>query len=196
VSPQSENSFDEISSLLQHLQVPIGVAEAHGLLCGLLCSQPSAHAKTRWFTELLGAAEIAPESVASRATYLRSLDGWFGSTLESLNDAELGYMPLLPADDAAIVERVASLSDFCAGFNYGLGIGMGNRGNQALPEDTQELLKDFHAIEATEAQTVQPDDEAAFAELTEYVRVGVLLINEELQPVTRTAGEPSKPRVH
>lgn len=191
-----ECCFDDVSSLLQRLAVPIGAAEAHGLLSGLLCSQPSAHAKTRWFTELLDAAAVDPRSVVGQAGEFRALDSWFGATLASLNDAELGYMPLLPADNAAMAERLAALGDFCAGFNYGLGIGVGSRGDRALPDDTRELLRDFQAIDAAEPQSAGQGDESDFMELVEFVRVGVLLIHEELKPVLRVDGGSDSMKVH
>ena len=47
-----------------------------------------------------------------------------------------------------------------------------------------ELLDDLAEIARVDFEVGEPDEEeqAAFAEVVEYVRVGVLLINEELQP--------------
>jgi len=47
------------------------------------------------------------------------------------------------------------------------------------------------AIDGTDARSVGVEDESgeeeAFVELVEYVRMGVLLVNEELKPVSATS---------
>jgi len=58
-----------------------------------------------------------------------------------------------------------------------------------LPEDTAELIEDFNEIDSTATSDTQGADEESLIELTEYVRVGVLLINEEMQPVTATENQ-------
>lgn len=178
--------FDDLSALLRRLEVPIGASEAHGLLCGLLAAQPSAPAKRVWLTELLEAADLAPGSLGDRAADIKRLDTWFTEVLESLHDANLNYNPLLPDDDNALAGRIRALADFCAGFCYGVGLGTASRGNKPLPADTTELLNDFIEIDSSASDSVDSVDESSFLELSEYVRVGVLLIHEELQPVVKT----------
>jgi len=178
--------FDDLSALLGRLEVPIGASEAHGLLCGLLSAQPSAMAKRVWLTELLDAAAVTPESLKERVGELKAVDGWFSQVLESLNDPELGFTPLLPEDSAALRDRTRALGDFCAGFCYGIGLGTAGRGNGRLPEDTTELINDFNEIDSTATSNVDGADEETLNELCEYVRVGVLLIHEELQPIAAT----------
>lgn len=186
--PVSVNSqFDDISALLANIEVPISASEAHGLLCGLLSAQPSAAAKGVWLGELINAAGIEPGSLSERTGDIKALDAWFSNVHVSLNDAEFGFNPLLPADSVALTERVRCLGDFCAGFCYGVGLGTAGRANYQLPEDTAELISDFNEIDSTAGNDLDGVDEAMLIELSEYVRVGVLLICEELQPVV--AGE-------
>jgi len=141
--------FDDLSTLLSRLEVPISASEAHGLLCGLLSSQPSAMAKRVWLTELLDAAELTAESLSGRVNELKAVDNWFSQVLESLNDSDLNFNPLLPDDAAALRDRTRALGDFCAGFCYGIGLGTAGRGNDTLPEDTAELINDFNEIDST-----------------------------------------------
>ena len=47
------------------------------------------------------------------------------------------------------------------------------------------------AIDGADDDGADAADEEAFVELAEYVRVGVLLVNEELKPVTPVS--PSRP---
>ncbi len=167
---------------------------------------PSAAAKTRWFTELLDAASLSADAVASKAAELKALDEWFAQTLESLNHADLEFAPHVPDDETPVALRIRSLGDFCGGYTYGIGIALSQRGQKPLPQDTREIIEDFQAIEATEidehagsgvsyrgAKQEDPDTSVAetdeqregmYFELLEYVRVGVLLVLEELRPVT------------
>ncbi len=183
--------FNDISTRLDQLALPVGAAEAHGLLCGLLCGQPSAIAKKRWFGELLDAAPAGSAAIQRFPDAVRELDVWFTQSLEALNDAELGFTPLLPEDSTTVKEQATSLADFCAGFTYGLGIASAGRGNTPLPKDTLELLQDFNAIESGATLDDSTDDaEAALIELIEYVRVGVLLMHEEGRPVAAGVAAP------
>jgi len=193
---------DDLSAVLERLDVPVPVSEAQGLACGLLCSRPASNAKSRWFAELLDAAALVPEALAARAADLRALDEWFGVELAALNDAELDFALALPDDERPLAERARSLGEFCAGFVYGVGIGVAARGNPPLPEDTRELIEDFVAIDgageadvdtldgAGDGEGAESGGEDDFVQLVEYVRVGVLLVNEELKPVTTTPSDP------
>ena len=67
------------------------------------------------------------------------------------------------------------------------------RGNKSLPADTREIIEDFQAIDAADpVDTIDENgdildidkQEDAYVELLEYVRVGVLLVLEELRPIT------------
>jgi len=189
--------YENISARLSSLAVTISAAEAHGILIGLLSTIPSGVAKKHWFTELLDLAGVSPESVADKAAELKALDDWFTQTVQSLNDPDMGFQLFLPDDSTRFNERQNALADFCAGFNYGFGIGLAGAGkrNQKLPSDTRELLEDFQEIESADPAKGDQADESAFVEIAEYVRMGVLLVHEELQPIvpagSKQPGSPS-----
>ncbi len=190
----SGHDLSSAAHALESLGVPLSVAEAHGLACGLLCSRTATGAKSRWFTELLDAAGLAPEALAAHASAVRDIDAWFEATRASLNAAELDFEPALPDDEEPVARRIDALGDFCSGVTYGIGLGTAARGNRPMPEDVRELLSDFQAIDAAErgagahASAEADSTEADYAELVEYVRVGVLVMLEELRPVA--AGAP------
>lgn len=199
---KQEVTASDADAALAAVGVPLSLAEAHGLACGLLCSQTSAAAKARWFTELLDAAELAAESLAAHGGSVRCLDAWFEATQEQLDAPDMAFEPALPSDETPLGVRIDALGDYCAGFTYGVGIGTSSRGNRPLPADTQELLTDFQAIDSVERgntpvaspsgsadQKADSASEADYVELLEYVRVGVLVVLEELKPVER-AGTP------
>ncbi|MES0328506.1 MAG: UPF0149 family protein, partial [Gammaproteobacteria bacterium] len=99
------------------------------------------------------------------------------------------YM-LLPEDDEDLMDRTEALANWCQGFVYGLAAG-GISDDTKLPGDAQEILMDFVEIsragynigddDVIEVSETTEEDELAFVEVVEYVRTGVLLINEELQ---------------
>ncbi|NND93165.1 MAG: UPF0149 family protein [Granulosicoccus sp.] len=184
-------SNEILSSALERLEMPLPLSEVHGLCCGLLCSMPSSAAKRRWFTELLDAASLSADSVAGKAGELKTLDEWFAQTLSSLNDADLEFTPALPDDEVPVQVRTRALGDFCGGFTYGIGLALSQRGHKPLPADAREIIEDFQSIEAVDIDD-STAEESVFIELLEYVRVGVLLVLEELRPITpATQNQPS-----
>ena len=167
------------------------------MLVGLLCTMPSGVAKKHWFTELLDLAGASPESVASNARELKELDDWFTESVQFMNDPDLSFHLFLPDDNASFAERQNALADFCAGYSYGFGIGMAGKSNQKLPDDTREFLEDIQAIEGADTAKGDQADENAYMEISEYVRMGVLLVHEEHQPVARSSNASSTPnKVH
>lgn len=176
-------NYNHRSDLLARLSVPVSVSEAHGIAVGLLCGQATGLAKSRWLTELLDAADMKADLVAQSAAEIRDLDAWFDETVASLNDSELGFSPDVPNDSEKLSERSIGLVDFCSGFNYGLGLSSGGRDTASLPSDTREVISDFQAIQNLDLDELDESDDEAWQELFEFLRVGVLLIHEELQPV-------------
>jgi len=176
--------YDRRVDILAKLSVPISVSEAHGMATGLLCGQAPSLAKGRWLTELLDAGGVAADAVQHRAVEIRELDSWFDETVAALNDADLAFEPAVPDDESILLDRTTSMVDFCSGFNYGFGLSAVGRKTTALPDDTKEVITDFQAIENLDLDSIDPADDDAWHELIEYIRVGVLLVHEELQPVS------------
>jgi len=105
-------------------------------------------------------------------------------TRAQLCDPGLGFYLLLPADEALDEQgRTEALVQWCDGLLYGLALaGLGER--QDLPDLVREFLNDVAQIcRASVDDWPEEADEAAYTELVEYLRMGVLLINEELQPL-------------
>jgi uncharacterized protein YgfB (UPF0149 family) len=110
-----------------------------------------------------------------------------------MNDVTGEFRLLLLDDDDALPERVETLAAWCQGFIYGLAAG-GIKQDTELPEDTAELLRDMVEIsragqetdDALAEESEEDDDEVAYMEIEEYVRMGTLLIYEELQPLQST----------
>lgn len=169
----------------------MGAAESHGALCGMLCARGTADL-SEWMGHVLGEQEQGNIFLRDTANQLSELHQ---STLGQMNDPLGEFKLLIPDDDDDLIERTESLAVWCLGFVYGLAAG-GISEQSELPEDTSELLQDFIEISraghddssydddlASDDSSSEEEDERAFMEIVEYVRTGVLLINEELQPL-------------
>jgi uncharacterized protein YgfB (UPF0149 family) len=172
---EASRTFNELQRALEQSRALTDAAEAHGTLVGALCA--SHCSLTDWL------AEILPDGRAASAA-ADSLRAVFESTSHSLLDGTLGFAPLLPTDDEPIGERTLALGEWCQGFLYGLGTGVAVTDASQLPGDAAEVLRDMTEITHVD---VDPEDdlesnEEAYAELVEFVRVGVQLLYDQLQP--------------
>lgn len=109
--------------------------------------------------------------------------GLHDETLRQLRDPEFGFYLLLPDDSRPLALRAEALGDWCNGFLAGLGLAGVNR-DQSLPEGVNEILRDFVEIAKVnfDVGDDDEDDEAAYMELVEYIRMGVLVIHQEFHP--------------
>ena len=153
------------------------LAECHGVACGLLCRR--ADSSLDAFVGLLDMLEIV---VAPGAGLKMSLDELLNSTRAQLADEDMGLSLWLPDDDEILEERTIALSQWCSGFLAGLG-SSGDESLKAMSDDANEALRDLEQISRAEvADTSESeDDEFAFAEIVEYIRVVILMIREDLR---------------
>lgn len=174
--------YDELAACLDAVEASLGPAEAQGVFCGQLCATGRPET-ARWLDDVLADAEADDTELDECHTLLTQLAD---HTLEKMNDTELGLQLLLPDDDAPLAERARELGSWCEGFLYGLGLG-GLKEDQALPDNVREIIHDFGQIARVtrESDETGESEENALVEIVEFVRMGVLLVYEELQPVKR-----------
>lgn len=173
--------YPTLSSALQRIAVEGSPAELHGQLCGQLCSQAELQF-SQWLDaslpELIDAKAQGNALANETETLLRQL---FVDTVEGIQDRELGFELFLLDDDKKLAHRLDDLAEWCSGFLLGLAIG-GIKEYKGLPGDIPELMQDLVEISRAghyELQNEQ-EDESAYMELIEYVRMGVMLIRLEL----------------
>ncbi len=179
----------ELEELLYRIDANMGAADAHGALCGMFCARGTIEL-SEWVDHVIGEQEQGNELLHD---VVHKMSDLHQSTLEMMNDPTGDFKLLLMDDDDPLPERVEALASWCQGFIYGLAAGGIQEGSE-LPEDTAELLKDMVEIsraghdvdDAGVEESDDNDDEAAYMEIEEYVRMGVLLIYEELQPLQST----------
>ncbi len=173
-------AYTEMVELVKQSGAMQEPAECHGLLSALLCG--SKDAIRIWLDELITEQH---EGDLLQEEAKEMLEGFAGVVKVQLQGTDLSYELLLPDDDNALHERVYAMAQWCQGFYLGLGI-IGINDLEQLPDDSREVVQDMMEIarienydEQSEDQATE-EDEGAYAELVEYLRVGVLLIYEEL----------------
>ena len=145
-------------------------AEVHGMLCGLLCVDETLSME-QWLEQI----DQADAQQALRNSLIRLFD----ATVAELNDEELGFTLLLPSDHTRLWVRTESLARWCQGFLSGLGLG-GLSGRQT--PDVQEFILDLSRIAQVKFDDASEENESAYAEIVEYIRVGVMLLKQTLRP--------------
>jgi uncharacterized protein YgfB (UPF0149 family) len=173
-------TFPEIVRALEDLSSSVAASEGHGYLCGVLCTRTH-YPLESWLEEMVPAAE---ERVRADR---QPLDLLFTDTREALHSGLMTFQLLLPDDDAPLGSRVSALSQWCQGFLYGFGTGQ-PAGLEALPADVSELLRDLTQIgrAIVELEEGNEEEESAYAEIVEYVRMGVQLIYDEVDAMRVT----------
>jgi hypothetical protein len=183
-------AFDAVERALAAGGSAVHAAEAHGCLCGALCAR-RIYRPSEWLEEIL--ADTGDESALTELSgALAELYEQSGTDLEGV---ELEFTPLLPDDQAPIEERVAALAEWCQGFMYGFGAA-GTIPKSGLADDVREFLTDLAELSRVDASGADEAEaeEAAYAELVEYVRVGVQLVYDQLAGAR--AAQPSSPSQH
>ena len=175
-------NFD-LDIALQDADADYNAAEAQAIACGLLVVNIASD-KLQWVQLVFG--DIKPEDDKQHKAIKLSGE-LFEATKAQLHDSELGFDLLLPEEDESLYARVKALQEWSAGFILGISMA-GATDHSKLPEDTRELLRDITEIGTAGDFDLENEEEseAAFAEINEYVRMGVLLINEELQPLKQS----------
>lgn len=170
--------YSDIQQLLLAQRSLADAAEAHGTLAGGLCATAEYRFED-WLREILPEGRAEPAADAE----LRSL---YAATAGSLVETDMQFEPLLPTDAQPIAARTAALAEWCQGFLYGLGAGSIPDAAR-LPGEVGEFVRDLAQITRAGVDAEQSEDsnESAYAELVEFVRIGVQLLYEELAPARR-----------
>lgn len=174
-------TFAEVVRVLEGFGSSVPAAEAHGCLVGALCTVAH-YPIERWLEEIIPDLQSAAEEDGSQA--LRLL---YADTLNALRGEDMEFEVLLPDDDSPLAARAGGLAQWCQGFLYGFGTGTVADADQRdeLPGNVNEILNDFTQICRASLELDEQgseSEEEAYAEVVEYVRVGVQLIHDELVP--------------
>lgn len=170
---------DELERLLAPTVLSCSAAEAHGIYCGLVATGTDAP-RERWLAELLPS-----DGDADAAARQDALDRLAAATDAALLDAEQAFHPLLPAEDRPLRERATAVHGWARGLLYGIGIA--DLDPAGLASETHEVLDDLLEVTRMDLDAIDEgaDNEAALAEVLEFLRVAALLIREQDTPARR-----------
>ena len=165
--------YSHIQQLLAAERSLADAAEAHGTLAGCLCAAGGYRCED-WLREILPEGRADPQAAAI-------LQELYAATADALLQPDMEFELLLPEDAQPLEVRAAALAEWCQGFLYGLGAGSIPDARR-LPGDAGEIVRDFVEITraGVDAGQAEESNESAYAELVEFVRVGVQLLYEEL----------------
>ena len=154
-----------------------GPAEVQGFALGLLLAGVDEPRKV-WQRELY--SDFDPQDVLARECRVL-LDRLFASVFDGEPGEPLQLTLLLPQDIVVDAQRLAAVRDWCQGFLFGFGLG-GDAAAARLSAPASELLRDigeFTRLDIEDAEDTQ-ENRAALIEIEEYLREGVMLMQDEL----------------
>ncbi len=175
ITNQMEEIYHPLNNSLQHVGALMNAAEAHGILCGLLCISSSIEEdEDIWLRHVLSETAINDGLAWECEQQLRLVKSY---TLEQLNSDNYDFKPLLPSDDIPLPERIQTLGGWCEGFLFGLGLT--GIDMEAWSEMAKEFVNDvvsFSQIAPTDSTEAHEEE---YMQVFEYLRMGVINFYEE-----------------
>ena len=177
-------AYNELCRVMEPLALGERVSEWHGYLCGALAVDIGFPLPTAVDTLVADAQAVhaTPESTRLMGTVYEAVH-------TQMTDSNLQFELCLPdSDDCDLTQRVVALAAWCNGFLYGV-VNAGLQDTAHLSDEAQEILRDFSRIAQLDGvDTGNEDEEVSYNEIMEYVRMAVLLIAEEIQPIKSMEG--------
>lgn len=170
---------DALNEALRRCGSGWSAEQAHGLLCSRL-SVLGAEAGMGWLRLVLEEPDAASDIARECAAMLETL---FTETHQQLAERQSEFEPLLPDDDTPAEERAEALAHWCEGFLHGLvsDVRSERLKKQLAEQPLCDIIRDLLEMTRATADDADPEDnEAAYTELVEYLRVAVQLTYEEL----------------
>jgi uncharacterized protein len=166
--PNTLPQATEVDAACRALGIATSAPELHGSLCGWLAG--GGETADGWLGRLLvddALPDPEPEG---------TLDRLRRASAAQLEDRSFGFALLLPGEGASLAARSGALFDWCRGFVGAFGLAVGQ--DPSLSDEGREALNDLAKLAAASAQDEGDDeDEAALAEIEEFVRVAALLLH-------------------
>ncbi|MEE4378417.1 MAG: UPF0149 family protein [Candidatus Competibacteraceae bacterium] len=169
-------NLPDFELLGKHLQSS-DPAETHGTLCGMLCVEPTLNG-TIWLERIISDLFADAPSTPVQDDLL----ALYSATVAQLQADEYTFTLCLPDDESTLTQRATALTHWCQGFLSGLGA-QGVMIQQGRTDEVEEFIKDVFMITQgmrCETDSANDQEEQAYCEIVEYVRVGVLLVYQEL----------------
>lgn len=175
--------YSEFSAAFARCGAPQSPAEAQGFAVGMQLAEVKSPL-ARWHQELYSDFD-SDDVLAQECRVL--LDRLFATVFARAEPGSDAFALLLPQDVLVDSPRLVAVRDWCQGFLYGVGLG-GEALTGCQSAQMQDLLRDIAEIARLDVDDVDNtrENQSALIEIEEYLRVGVLLLREELNVRDRT----------
>jgi yecA family protein len=179
--------FNDLTITLEQTELKLHASQVHGLMTGVLSG--SFDKNSDWQQLVMG------EKLTDETEDMMQL--LYEGTAKQLSDFLFEFTIVLPDDDVELPVRAEALTVWCQGYVTGLkvaGVPIANR----EPSDLTEAIDDLIEIAKMNYQQVESseEDEEAYAELVEYVRMAVILIFQESHVDMFANGATDASRLH
>lgn len=163
---------------MQRCGMPQTPAETQGLALGLYIGDVN-KPLALWQSELY--ADLDPNDVLAQECRAL-LDRVFAAVFVGETGQSMQLSLFLPEDIVVNANRLQAVRGWCQGFLFGIGMG-GKELSARLSDQARELLRDITEITRLDTDNVEnsSEDQSALIEIEEYLRVGVMLIRDELK---------------
>lgn len=189
-----EYTYQDLTQALRRVDIASDAAECQGAMSAVIC-----FAGNDGFTLWLGAhlpeiesGKMAGDALATETAQIT--DNLYQDMLQQLRAGELQFQLLLPDDDTDLEARTQAMVHWCQGFLLGLGY-VGVADAKRFQGELAEIIHDITEISQMTIGDLDysEEEERSYAELVEYLRVGVMLMWETLN-AQQTQSPPS--RIH
>ena len=168
-------NYDLAKDAIQKLNTDDTISSAHGLLCGFYCVKQDIQLDD-WLNEVIVTIDL--QNLLEKESH-QVLAEIFNNTSEQLADPTLNFWPVIADDMCTLTEQANTLVEWCQGFLVGLGLSS----VETTDEEVLEMIKDISEIAQLDADLLDSEENTQdLYEIVEFVRIGVLFIQETLQP--------------
>lgn len=175
--------FDECCNQMLEFGYEVSPSELHGLLSGIVCTGLKIRPDSV-INLVIKHLNVEACSERNRSTIL----AMYEFIEREMFSADSIYTLFLPDDELDLTQRVRSLAAWCQGYLVGFGTGSAQLNMTKFSAETEEALNDIVNISnlSDEFDSGEDEDnEAAYAELVEYLKVAVLLMSSEMLAATK-----------
>ncbi len=165
--------YEQLSNQIKRTLPNANIAQIHGVLCGFVCAT-TGDINSGWQHALLG--EKAHKKTQAILQQLYEI------SYHQLSEFSFEFSLLLPEDLADINVRAEALGLWCQGFLAGLkqaGVPIENRNPSEITDALNDIIEIANVTYGDIAEN--EDDETAYFELVEHVRLAVSMLFHELK---------------
>lgn len=174
--PESLPPVTEVEQACREAGLATPAPELHGGLCGWLAG--GGDTSGNWLANVMVDDTLPAPAEGSVLARLAAV------TSAQFEDRAFGLELLAPGEEASLAERSGALFDWCRGFVGAFGLAAG--GEPRLSDEGSEALADLARLaRATAQDDGDEEDEAALAEIEEFVRVAALLLHGDCAMAAR-----------